>query len=141
MFQTNGTKAKMDGQPAQDLPDPEVVPTAKRCQFSTAYKHRVLEEAEACTEPGEVGALLRREGLYSSYLTSWRRQRERDQLEPRQRGCKGADRPSREIARLQQENDRLRAQLARVETIIDVPKKLSSLFGLPTAERSQDDAE
>lgn len=141
MSQTNGTKAKINGQVPQDLPDPEVVPTAKRRQFSAAYKRRILAEAEACTEAGEVGALLRREGLYSSYLTSWRRQRERGELEPQPRGRKGPDRQSRERARLQQENERLRAQLARAETIIAVQKKLSSLFGLPTAETSQDDAE
>jgi transposase len=56
--------------------DPEVVPQAKRRRFSAKYKLRILEEAEACREPGEIGALLRREGLYSSYLTAWRRQRE-----------------------------------------------------------------
>jgi transposase-like protein len=101
----------------------------------------VLAEAEACTEPGEVGALLRREGLYSSNLTTWRRQQARGELEPQQRGRKGPDPQSREMARLQRENDRLRSQLARAEAIIDVQKKLSTLFGLPTAETSQDESE
>jgi transposase-like protein len=59
------------------VPDPEVVPQAKRRRFSAKYKLRILEEAEGCRKPGEIGALLRREGLYSSYLTAWRRQRER----------------------------------------------------------------
>lgn len=141
MSQTNETKAKTNGQVSQGLPDPEVVPTAKRRQFSAAYKRRILEEAEACTEPGEVGALLRREGLYSSYLATWRRQRERGELEPQKRGRKGPDRQSQEIVRLQQENERLRSQLERAEAIMDVQKKLSSLFGLPTTETSKDEAE
>jgi hypothetical protein len=77
MSETNEAKAKLNGQVGPDLPDPEVVPMAKRRQFSAAYKRRILEEAESCSEPGEVGALLRREGLYSSHLTTWRQQRER----------------------------------------------------------------
>ena len=140
MSQMNGTKAKINSQGAPDLPDPEVVPTAKRRQFSAAYKRRILAEAEACTKPGEVGALLRREGLYSSYLTSWRRQQEQGELEPQKRGRKEPDPQSRKIVRLQQENERLRAQLERAETIIDVQKKVSSLFGLPTEETNKDEA-
>jgi transposase-like protein len=92
MSQTNEMKAKTNGQITKDLPDPEVMPTAKRRQFSAAYKRRILEETDGCTEPGEVGALLRREGLYSSYLTTWRRQRERGELEPQKRGRKGPER-------------------------------------------------
>ena len=57
------------------VPDPEVVPRAKRRRFSAKYKLRILEEVKACNEPGQIGALLRREGLYSSHLTAWRRQR------------------------------------------------------------------
>ena len=141
MSETNETKAKTNGQVSHDLPDPEVVPTAKRRQFSAAYKRRILEEADACTGSGEIGALLRREGLYSSNLTRWRRQREREELEPQKRGRKGPDRHSREMARLQRENERLRSQLERAEAIIDVQKKLSTLFGLPTAETNKDEHE
>jgi len=141
MSQTNETNGKLNGQVIQDLPDPEVVPTAKRRQFSAAYKRRILEEADAFTESGEIGALLRREGLYSSNLTTWRRQRERGELEPQKRGRKGPDRQSREIAQLKQENERLRSQLERAEAIIDVQKKLSTLFGLPTAETNKDERE
>jgi transposase-like protein len=141
MSQTNEMKAKTNGQITKDLPDPEVMPTAKRRQFSAAYKRRILEETDGCTEPGEVGALLRREGLYSSYLTTWRRQRERGELEPQKRGRKGPDPQRQEIARLQQENERLQAQLARAEAIIDVQKKLSSLFGQSMAETKQDEIE
>ena len=66
-----------------DVPDPEVVPKAKRRMFSAKYKLRILEEADSCTEAGQVGALLRREGLYSSHLTTWRRQRDKGVLQ----GC------------------------------------------------------
>jgi len=65
-----------------DIPDPEVVPKAKRRKFSAEYKRRILEEANDCTAPGQIGALLRREGLYSSYLSTWRRQRDRGLLRP-----------------------------------------------------------
>lgn len=114
-------------------PDPEVVPKAERRRFSADYKQRILQEAAACTRPGEVGALLRREGLYSSHLTTWRQQRRRGArqgLTPAKRGRK-ADPHAAEIARLQRENERLKAQLARAELIIDVQKKLSRMLGLP----------
>ena len=114
-------------------PNPEVVPKAERRRFSADYKQRILQEAAACTQPGEVGALLRREGLYSSHLTTWRQQRrrgERQGLTPAKRGRK-ADPQAAEIARLQRENERLKAQLARAELIVDVQKKLSQMLGLP----------
>ena len=115
------------------LPDPEVVTQAERRRFSAEYKQRILQEAAACTQPGEVGALLRREGLYSSHLTTWRQQRRRSELQgltPAKRGRK-ADPHAAELARLQRENDRLKAQLERAELIIDVQKKLSQMLGLP----------
>ena len=74
-----------------NVPDPEVVPRAERRRFSAEYKLRILEEAEACSERGQIGSLLRREGLYSSHLTTWRQQREQGQLEalsPKNRGRK-----------------------------------------------------
>ncbi len=115
--------------------DPEVVPKATRRQFSAAEKLRVLQEADACTQPGQIGALLRREGLYSSQLAKWRRLRARGQLQaltPQQRGPKViADPLADELASLRRENARLQAQLSRAETIIDVQKKLSQLLGLP----------
>jgi transposase-like protein len=116
-----------------NVPDPEVVVKAERRHFSAEYKRRVLQEADACAQPGEVGALLRREGLYSSHLTTWRQQRRRGELHgltPAKRGRK-ADPQAAEIARLQRENERLKAQLARAELIIDVQKKLSQMLGLP----------
>ncbi len=117
--------------------DPEVVPKATRRQFSAAEKLCVLQEADACTQPGQIGALLRREGLYSSQLAKWRRLRARGQLQaltPQQRGPKViADPLADELASLRRENARLQAQLSRAETIIDVQKKLSQLLGLPPA--------
>ncbi len=87
---SSSSTSQLNGSYQTPLADPEVVPQAKRRQFSAAYKERILAEADACTEPGEIGALLRREGLYSSYLTSWRREREKGQgLEPQKRGRKG----------------------------------------------------
>jgi len=115
------------------VPDPEVVVKAQRRQFSAEYKRRVLQEADSCTQRGEVGALLRREGLYSSHLNTWRHQRARGELQgltPAKRGRK-ADPQAAENARLLRETVRLKAQLARAELIIDVQKKVSQLLGLP----------
>jgi transposase len=115
------------------IPDPEVVVKPKRRQFTADYKRRILEEADACTQSGEIGALLRREGLYSSHLTTWRHQRQRGALQglaPAKRGRK-ADPQAAEIAQLQREKARLQAQVERAELIIEVQKKLSHLLGLP----------
>jgi transposase len=123
------------------LPDPEVVPKAKRRQFTAKYKLRVLEEADRCTERGQIGELLRREGLYSSHLSKWRKQRARGQLQglaPKKRGRKGQDPSVAELARLRRENERLRAQLEQAEIIIDVQKKLAQLLGLPNETESDE---
>lgn len=120
-----------------NIPNPEVVPKAKRRKFSVEYKRRILQEADSCTEAGQVGALLRREGLYSSQLSTWRRQREEGLLEglgPRKRGRKRKDELEREVASLRRENERLRANLEQAEMIIEVQKKLSRLLGLATEE-------
>jgi len=120
-----------------DIPDPEVVPKAKRRKFSAEYKRRILEEADNCTEAGQIGALLRREGLYSSHLSTWRRQRDRglvQALSPKRRGRKRKDELEREVAKLQRENERLQASLEQAETIIEVQKKLSRLLGIATEE-------
>ena len=116
-----------------EIPDPEVVLKAKRRQFSVQYKLRILEEAERCTEPGQIGALLRREGLYSSHLCKWRQQKARGHLQgqaPPKRGPKPADPAIAELERLRRENERLRTQLTQAELIIDVQKKLAQLLGL-----------
>jgi transposase-like protein len=115
--------------------DPEVVPKAERRQFSAEYKLRILAEADACSQRGEIGALLRREGLYSSLLDKWRKQRDRGALQalrPQARGPK-VDAQAAEIARLQREIERLQLRLQKAETIIEVQKKLSVLLGLDAA--------
>ena len=114
-------------------PDPEVPERAHRRQFTAAYKLRILEEVAACSAPGQVGALLRREGLYSSHLVDWRRQRTAGTLAalaPRRRGRPAEPASSTELARLKQENERLSRQLAAAEAIIEIQKKVSSLLGL-----------
>jgi transposase len=118
------------------VPDPEVAPKAKRRTFSAEYKLRILHEASACRTPGERGALLRREGLYSSHLTHWRRELHDGALgglKPKKRGPK-SDPLALENAQLKREVVRLQAQLERAETIIEVQKKLSQLLGLPTPQ-------
>ena len=127
------------------VPDPEVVPRAKRRRFSAEYKLRILEEVDACSEPGQIGALLRREGLYSSHLTTWRRQREQGQLDglsPKKRGRKPAvdEALVKELAELKQDNQRLENRLQQAETIIEVQKKLSGLLGLTLNENRSDEA-
>ncbi|MEA3375132.1 MAG: transposase [Chloroflexota bacterium] len=119
-------------------PDSEVKTPRRR--FSAKEKLRILEEADACTEPGEIGALVRREGIYSSYLSRWRRARDSGQLN----GLGGKKRgPKRtldqeladENVALRRENDLLRARLEQAETIIEVQKKLSQMLGLATSAR------
>jgi transposase-like protein len=112
---------------------------ARRRQFTGAHKRRVLAEADGCTEPGQIGALLRREGIYSSLLSTWRAQRRRGELnalEPSPRGPKVDPNraQARRVIELTGENDGLRRQLAQAHTVIDVQKKLCTLLGLPTAE-------
>ena len=113
--------------------DPEVNAKPERRQFSAEYKRRILEQADACTEPGQIGALLRREGIYSSNLTHWRQQRAEGSLKalsPKKRGPK-PDPLADENAALRRRIERLEADLKRAETIIEVQKKLSDLLGLP----------
>ncbi|NIM49144.1 MAG: transposase [Gemmatimonadales bacterium] len=123
-----------NGNERPDVPDPEVVPMVERRRFTAEEKLRIIEEADRCTEPGAIGALLRREGIYSSYLSRWRRARDRGQLTalgPQPRGPKPATdvELAREVARLRRENERLQERVDRAETIIEVQKKLSQLLG------------
>jgi transposase len=124
------------GKSATTVPDPEVAVRAEHRHFTAEYKQRILQEADGCTRPGQVGALLRRENLYSSHLTTWRQQRTRGELQgltPAKRGRK-ADPQAAEIARLRQENERLKARLERAELIIEVQKKVSQMLGLSVTE-------
>ena len=126
------------------VPDPEVVPKAKRRQFTARYKMHILQEADCCSERGQIGELLRREGLYSSLLSNWRQQRALGQLQglaPKKRGRKPQDPAAAELAQLRRENERLRVQLEQAEIIIDVQKKLSKLLGLTMDESESDENE
>jgi transposase-like protein len=129
--------------PAAAGVDPEVAAKAARRQYSAAYKRRILQEADRCG-PGGVAALLRREGLYSSHLTSWRKQREAGEiagLEPRRRGKKPVLRNplAAENERLRREVQRLEKRLRQAETIIEVQKELCDVLGLtvPPIERNE----
>jgi transposase len=115
--------------------DTEVPTVAQRRRFTREYKLRILREADRCRQPGEIGALLRREGLYSSHLTSWRVARERGELGSKAAARRGRpadpDRKLRSrIEELERDNDRLRTKLEQAEAIIEVQKKLSKLLGL-----------
>jgi transposase-like protein len=116
-------------------PDPEVPATKRRRRFTVQYKLRILTEADSCTEQGQIGALLRREGLYSSSLALWRRQREEGTL--RELGQKRGRKPNKDnrdqkrIEELERENAKLRDQLEKAETIIEFQKKISKILGIP----------
>jgi transposase-like protein len=115
-----------------EMPKTEVVAKAKRRHYTAEYKLRILREADACQGYGEIGALLRREGVYSSSLTNWRRQRERgelDGLSPQKRGPK-PDPQAVELARLKRENERLLERLRQAELIIEVQKKVAQMLGV-----------
>ena len=119
------------------VPDPEVPAKATRRRFPTDYKLSILRQADACRQPGEIGALLRQEGLYSSHLTVWRRQRAQGILGSKRRGPKST-KPDPRTLELERENRRLRKQLQRAQTIIGVQKKVSSLLGIPLKRPPRD---
>ena len=118
-------------------PDPEVVPRAKRRQFSVSYKLQLLEEAEQCRDPGEIGALLRREGLYSSHLSRWRQLHRQGQLGAKRQAAA----TTAAVTELRRENERLQARLAQAELVIDVQKKVSQLLGLNVTPEVKDEDE
>ena len=112
------------------VPDPELVEQAKRRSFTAEYKARILAEADACTRPGGIGELLRREGLYTSHLTYWRKQRKKGALEElgRSRGRKPADRRDQEIAGLRRRAERAEAELEKAKKVIEIQGNLSALL-------------
>lgn len=137
---TSPTEARV--MPAE-APDPEVTARATRRRFTAAYKLQILRTADACAGAGEVGTVLRRAGLYSSHLTTWRRQRDAGSLAalaPKKRGRPAA--PSsplaRRIAELERDNAALTRRLHQAETIIDVQKKLCTLLGIPLPPSASD---
>jgi transposase len=123
------------------VPEVEVTEKAARRRFSLEYKRRVLKEADACG-PGEIGALLRREGLYSSHLSVWRSARERGEtagLTPKKRGPKPTppDPRDRKIVELERETRRLKARLERAEALVDLQKKVSMILGIALPESDE----
>jgi transposase len=125
--------------------DTEVSDKAKRRQFSSAYRLRILREADACTEPGAIGALLRREGLYSSHLFTWRRLAERGKhaaLSPKKRGPKAkvTDERDQRIEALERENAKLAHRAERAEALVEIQKKISLLLGIPQPESDDKDS-
>lgn len=129
MSQNQSLQSNPNGTVALGQPDPEVVVAAKRRQFSVADKQRILDETDRC-DPGQIGAILRREGLYSSHLSQWRRQRAAGELSGRTTRPQGLQ--AEEVAALRRDKERLQAELEQARLIIEVQKKLCQLFGLPT---------
>jgi transposase len=123
------SSSKQNGRAPASTPEPEVVPQARRRRFSAAYKRRIVAEADACTERGAIGALLRREGLYSSHLSNWRRELATGTLKEKQRGRPAAPLAA-ENAQLRRENERLRRELEKTQLIVDAQKKLAQVLGL-----------
>ena len=139
---TEGAR-RATGETASDTarPDPEVVATARRRQYSASEKRTLLAEADQAKARGELGAFLRRKRIYSSMLSSWRKQvavAGRTALAPQKRGPK-PDAAARQIKHLSRDNARLRRQLERAEIIIDAQKKLCVALGLPTSDDRNED--
>lgn len=132
---TSEASGPRSGQPLQ-APDPEVLPRPKRRTFTAAYKADILSQVDACA-PGQIGVLLRREGLYSSHLTDWRRERESggmNGLKPKKRGRKPS--PDKKLLaeneKLRRQNQKLENELYKARTVIDVQKKVALLLGVET---------
>jgi transposase len=124
------------------VPEVEVAEKAVRRQFSAEYKRKILKEADACTQEGEIGALLRREGLYSSHLAVWRAARDRGEiagLAPKKRGPKAVppDPRDRKIVELERETRRLKSRLERAEALVDLQKKVSMILGIALPESDE----
>jgi transposase-like protein len=130
----NGGGDNLAAHPAP-VPNPEVSARPTRRKFTAQYKARIVQEANRCTQPGQIGALLRREGLVSSQLTCWRRQYRHGALQALrddQRGRKRTHDPKdQELDRLRRENARLTAKLTQAETIMEIQKKVAALLGHP----------
>jgi transposase-like protein len=128
----------MDTQVAVGAGDVQVVAKPRRRTYTAEYKRRILKEADACTTPGAIGALLRREGLYSSHLVEWRRARARGELAgltPRKRGRKPTpvDSRDRKIAELERQLAEMRGRAERAEALVEAQKNLAALLGRPGA--------
>lgn len=145
------TDQPLEGQPERSggrrsrdwSPDPEVASRPTRRRFTAEYKATILREAEACTAPGSMGALLRREGLYSSHLANWRKQEAahgQAGLGPKRRGPKPKPQPSAREQQLEREKRKLEKRLAKAEAIIAFQKKVHALLGIPLNTPESDEA-
>jgi len=136
-----GGSVKFNCQP----PDPEVPEQRRRRKFTAKYKLHILAEADTCTEPGQLGALLRREGLYSSNLTTWRRQRQKGLLNamaPQKRGRRKKELNPLvpRVAQLERDNRRLQQKLKQAELIIEAQKKMAEILGISQALHESDES-
>ena len=132
---------KPEESPNRIPPDPEVEAKPQRRRFTAAYKARIVQETEACTETGQIGALLRREGLYSSQLTEWRKRYRHGALtalRDDQRGRKKTQAAERENERLRNQVAQLEHRLRQAEAIIEVQKKISAIWGIAPQSREKD---
>jgi transposase-like protein len=129
--------------PAARVPEPELVERPTRRRFTAEYKRRILQAADACMQPGEIGALLRREGLYSSHLSAWRQQRDAGALAAleRPRGRRAAEPLERENAALRQRLERAEAELAKAHKVIEVQGNVSALLGELLGTRGANETE
>ena len=140
---TGGFPARGDAERKRAV-DPEVPAKARRRQFRAEYKQRILREADATRDAGEIGALLRREGLYSSHLATWRRARERGELAglaPRRRGRKekALNPLAKRVVELERDKRRLERRLKQAELLLEIQKKASQLLEIPLASRDDED--
>jgi transposase len=128
----------------KSLTEVEVVAKAERRRFTAQYKQKVLREADHCQQPGEIGRLLRREGLYWSNLATWRKQRERGELaglSTKKRGPKGREKNplAERVRELERDNRRLKRRAERAEGIVELQKKVSEIFGIELEKRVETD--
>ena len=144
--EAEGARRATGGSPsaAPVVGETEVVAKAQRRRFTAEYKRRIVREADRCTQPGALGALLRREGLYSSHLITWRRQRERGELaglsgKRRGRKAKAVNPLAKRVAELEHDKRRLERKLERAELLLDIQKKASRLLEIPLRSPDDDD--
>jgi transposase len=133
MSQMNGTQ---EVEPQSTVPDPEVVERPTRRKFTAEDKQRILRDADHCKSPGDVGALLRREGLYRSHLYKWREQRDmatRQAFSPQKQGRKPQQRDplAYRVTELERENARLQQRLKQAEAVIEIQKKIAEILSIP----------
>jgi transposase len=132
------------GSNGKSLTEVEVVAKAERRRFTAEYKGKVLREADQCKQPGEIGALLRREGLYWSNLTNWRKQRERGELAGLSANKRGPQRREKNplaerVRELERDNARLQRRAERAEGLVELQKKVSEILGIELAKSAETD--